>query len=80
MVAAIQLAIMVGSSLGGLLFDCSGYQSTFVVSAALLGGAALLAIRASRDACVGDASEAPLLTSDERPVHVRRVAPGGAGR
>lgn len=55
MVAAIQLAITVGASLGGLLFDRSGYQSTFVVSAALLGGAALLAIRASRDVCVGDA-------------------------
>ncbi|RKI70757.1 MFS transporter [Corallococcus sp. AB049A] len=48
MVAAIQLAITVGASLGGLLFDRSGYQSTFVVSAVLLGGGALLAIRASK--------------------------------
>ena len=48
MVAAIQLAITAGASLGGLLFDRSGYQSTFVASAALLGGAALLALRASR--------------------------------
>ncbi|RYZ41153.1 MAG: MFS transporter [Myxococcaceae bacterium] len=55
MVAAIQLAITVGASLGGLLFDRGGYQSTFVVSAALLGGAALLAIRASKDARIGDA-------------------------
>ncbi|NMO14116.1 MFS transporter [Pyxidicoccus fallax] len=55
MVAAIQLAITVGASLGGLLFDRGGYQSTFVVSAALLGGAALLAIRASREARVGEA-------------------------
>lgn len=54
MVAAIQLAITAGASLGGLLFDRSGYQSTFVVSAALLGAGALLAIRASRDARVGD--------------------------
>ncbi|GMU11491.1 MFS transporter [Corallococcus caeni] len=53
MVAAIQLAITVGASVGGLLFDRSGYRSTFGVSAALLGGAALLAIRASRDACAG---------------------------
>ncbi|RKH61436.1 MFS transporter [Corallococcus aberystwythensis] len=55
MVAAIQLAITVGASLGGLLFDRSGYQGTFVASAALLGGAALLALRASRDACVDEA-------------------------
>ncbi|GMU03178.1 MFS transporter [Corallococcus caeni] len=53
MVAAIQLAITVGASVGGLLFDRSGYRSTFGVSAALLGGAALLAIRASRGACAG---------------------------
>ncbi|RYZ15380.1 MAG: MFS transporter, partial [Myxococcaceae bacterium] len=48
MVAAIQLAITVGASLGGLLFDRSGYRSTFAVSAVLLGGAALLAIQASK--------------------------------
>ena len=48
MVAAIQLAITVGPSLGGVLFDRSGYPSTFVVSAVLLGGGALLAIRASK--------------------------------
>ncbi|RKH24644.1 MFS transporter [Corallococcus sp. CA041A] len=48
MVAAIQLAITVGASLGGLLFDRSGYRSSFGVSALLLGGAALLAIRASK--------------------------------
>jgi predicted MFS family arabinose efflux permease len=48
MVAAIQLAITAGASIGGLLFDRGGYQSTFVASAALLGGAALLAFRASR--------------------------------
>jgi len=43
-----QLAITAGASLGGLLFDRSGYQSTFVASAGLLGGAALLALWASR--------------------------------
>jgi predicted MFS family arabinose efflux permease len=48
MVAAIQLAITVGASLGGVLFDRSGYPSTFVVSAVLLGVGALLAIRASK--------------------------------
>jgi predicted MFS family arabinose efflux permease len=50
MVAAIQLAITAGASLGGLLFDRSGYQSTFVASAALLVGAALVALRVSRGA------------------------------
>lgn len=55
MVAAIQLAITVGASLGGLVFDRHDYQSTFVLSAALLGGGTLLAIRASRATGVGDA-------------------------
>jgi predicted MFS family arabinose efflux permease len=48
MVAAVQLAITAGASIGGQLFDHGGYQSTLVASAALLGGAALLAFRASR--------------------------------
>ncbi|MBD9391037.1 MFS transporter [Acidovorax sp. ACV01] len=42
MVAVVQLAIGLGSTVGGLLFDSSGYQSTFAVSAALLLLAALL--------------------------------------
>ncbi|WP_179484624.1 MFS transporter [Stutzerimonas kunmingensis] len=49
MVAVVQLAIASGSTLGGWLFDNSGYQSTFTASAAiLLLGAALtvLAMRA----------------------------------
>jgi len=36
MVAVIQLAIALGSTLGGILFDHSGYQITFVVSALIL--------------------------------------------
>jgi predicted MFS family arabinose efflux permease len=36
MVAVIQLAIAPGSTVGGLLFDSSGYRSTFVASATLL--------------------------------------------
>lgn len=36
MVAVIQLAIALGSTLGGILFDYSGYQMTFVVSAFIL--------------------------------------------
>jgi predicted MFS family arabinose efflux permease len=42
MVAVIQLAIALGSTVGGLLFDRHGYQSTFVASAAVLLLAALL--------------------------------------
>lgn len=36
MVATIQLSIALGSTVGGLLFDYSGYQSTFIASATLL--------------------------------------------
>lgn len=36
MVAVIQLAIALGSTLGGILFDQSGYQMTFVASALIL--------------------------------------------
>ncbi|WP_218149821.1 MFS transporter [Variovorax sp. OV084] len=36
MVAVVQLSIALGSTLGGLLFDGSGYQSTFAFSAGLL--------------------------------------------
>ena len=35
-VAMVQLSIALGSTVGGLLFDHSGYQSTFLLSAALL--------------------------------------------
>ncbi|MFO3723869.1 MFS transporter [Pseudomonas sp. HLMP] len=48
MVAVIQLAIALGSTMGGVLFDASGYQSTFVVSAAVLLLAALLTFLTSR--------------------------------
>ena len=46
MVAVVQLAIAVGSTIGGLLFDRSGYQSTFIASAAVLLLAAFLTSRA----------------------------------
>lgn len=42
MVAVVQLSIALGSTIGGLLFDYSGYQSTFIVSAILLLIAAVL--------------------------------------
>ncbi len=43
MVAVIQLAIAFGATAGGLLYDASGYRSTFAVSAAALCASALLA-------------------------------------
>ncbi|MGE8226038.1 MAG: MFS transporter [Stenotrophomonas sp.] len=48
MVAVIQLAIAMGSTIGGMLFDSSGYQSTFVASAAVLLVGALLTLLTSR--------------------------------
>lgn len=48
MVAVIQLAIALGSTLGGMAFDHRGWQSTFALSAVLLTGAALLTCLASR--------------------------------
>lgn len=53
MVAVVQLAIALGSTVGGLLFDSSGYESTFIASAATLLFAAFLAFLTSR-------SQAPL--------------------
>ncbi len=48
MVAVIQLAIALGSAIGGWLFDVSGYQSTFVASAVLLLLAAFLTFLIAR--------------------------------
>jgi predicted MFS family arabinose efflux permease len=48
MVAVIQLAIALGSTIGGMLFDSSGYKSTFVASAAALLLAAFLTFLTSR--------------------------------
>ncbi|MYZ43341.1 MFS transporter [Achromobacter sp. KS-M25] len=48
MVAVVQLAIALGSTVGGVLFDTSGYQSTFIASAAVLLAGAFLTFRASR--------------------------------
>jgi predicted MFS family arabinose efflux permease len=44
MVAIVQLAITLGATLGGLLFDSIGYQGTFALSAVLLVIAAGLAL------------------------------------
>ncbi|MFN8682541.1 hypothetical protein ACDP63_15580 [Paracoccus sp. P2] len=48
MVAVVQLAITLGAVVGGLLFDASGYQSTFTASAVILLVAAVLAALTSR--------------------------------
>lgn len=45
-VAVIQLAIMGGAAAGGFIFDALGWQFTFALSAALLGGSALCAMLA----------------------------------
>jgi predicted MFS family arabinose efflux permease len=50
MVAAIQLAITLGASLGGVLLDASGYSAAFVASAAILAASAALAGLAARSA------------------------------
>ncbi|WP_380788492.1 MFS transporter [Sphingomonas sp. R86521] len=44
LVAVVQLAITLGAGGGGLLFDAGGYRAAFLASAALLVGAAILAV------------------------------------
>lgn len=53
MVAVIQLAIALGSTLGGLLFDATGPRGTFAASAVTLLLAALLAALTARATCPG---------------------------
>ena len=48
-VAVVQMSIALGSTLGGLLFDRSGYQSAFVVSAVLLAISAILTVLTARN-------------------------------
>lgn len=48
MVAMVQLCIACGSTIGGILYDGSGYRTTFVVSAALLLLASVLAFQTFR--------------------------------
>jgi predicted MFS family arabinose efflux permease len=67
MVAVIQLAITLGASLGGLLFDGIGYRATFGASAMTLGLSAVVAVIASRHADVGrnwaNRRESPVLAA-----------------
>jgi len=51
-VAMVQLSIALGSTVGGLLFDHSGYQSSFLLSAALLLISAGLTVIAARTATI----------------------------
>lgn len=48
MVAVVQLCIAVGSVIGGMLFDGSGYRATFIASGVLLLLASMLAFQTSR--------------------------------
>lgn len=50
LVAVVQLAIAFGSTVGGVLFDTSGYRSTFAASAAMLLVSAFLTFLLSRTA------------------------------
>lgn len=53
-VAVVQMSIALGSTVGGLLFDHSGYHSTFIISAVLLAICAVLtAITARQSAAHG---------------------------
>ena len=49
-VAVVQLSIMLGASLGGLLFDAIGYGATFGASALMLLAGAAMAVLAARAA------------------------------
>lgn len=48
MVAVVQLSIALGSTVGGLLFDSTGYRSTFAASAVVLLLAAFLTVLTAR--------------------------------
>jgi predicted MFS family arabinose efflux permease len=50
MVAVIQLAITLGATAGGWLYDGVGYSATFIASGVLLLTAAVLAWKVSRTA------------------------------
>jgi len=47
-VAVVQMSIALGSTVGGLLFDHSGYRSTFIASAVLLAICAVLTLMTAR--------------------------------
>lgn len=51
-VAVVQMSIALGSTVGGLLFDHSGYRSTFIASAVLLAICAVLTLMTARQSAV----------------------------
>jgi predicted MFS family arabinose efflux permease len=57
MVAMIQLAIAIGATAGGVVYDASGYGSTFALSAAALVLSAFVAGMAGRQARDGQLPE-----------------------
>src|SRR3546814_3786245 len=59
------LSIALGSTVGGILVDMSGYASTFAVSAAVLLGAAFLAFFAARADTTPAGSPNPPQRSEE---------------
>lgn len=59
MVAVIQLAIMLGAIVGGLLFDGWGYRGPFSFAAGLLVIASMLAVLTSRVGIARDIAEQP---------------------
>ncbi|WP_434675061.1 MFS transporter [Pseudomonas sp. D3-10] len=62
MVAIVQLAIASGATVGGVLFDLSGYRATFETSAAVLVVAAILTILAARAAARPSTQASPTVT------------------
>lgn len=59
MVAIVQLAIALGATVGGVVFDLQGYRATFELSAFVLLLAAGFAFMASRESAPGCASASP---------------------
>jgi predicted MFS family arabinose efflux permease len=57
MVATIQFGITLGASIGGLLFDFTGYRSTFGAAAAMLFASAVLALLSWRASTTSDETE-----------------------
>ena len=63
-VAVIQMAVTAGASAGGFLFDRSGYQTTFALSAGLLFASALLTFLGWRSARVKHSALVPKSIAD----------------
>jgi predicted MFS family arabinose efflux permease len=65
MVAIVQLAIASGATVGGVLFDLSGYRATFETSAAVLVVAAVLSVLAARASARKSAQDSSAATYGE---------------